>query len=65
MDILMYKTKMSRAVAKKKDMGLKVASILLEYTELTAFPESGTASYHLHKSETRCQQHRWQREPCA
>jgi hypothetical protein len=38
---------MSQAVAKKKDIGLKVASI---YTELTAFPDSGTRSYLLHKS---------------
>jgi hypothetical protein len=39
---------MSQAVAKKKDIGLKVASI---YTELTAFPESGTRSYQLHNSD--------------
>jgi hypothetical protein len=35
-------------VAKKKDIGLKVASIC---TELTAFPDSGTRSYQLHKSD--------------
>lgn len=62
---------MSRAVAKKKDIGLKVASILLEYAELTAFPESGTASYPADRMSLMCikaaccQQHRMARGRCV
>lgn len=37
---------MSQAVAKKKDIGLQVASI---HTELTAFLDSGTSCCQLHK----------------